>query len=309
MESNEARVPRQNTPDRTTLSPDRPVSKPEDDRLGYAPIARRIAESIAAMSPAEGFVMALYAPWGSGKSTVLNFVEHYLGEMSEAEDVISLHFNPWWFSGHIDLAQTFFGQLDAELSTMDAARRKKKSWEKFRGGLANLGEAVAKAKGVPLIGPYLGAGEAVAAAVRPAAKDVPQLKKEVGDALRQANLRLLIIIDDIDRLTAEEIRQVFRVVKALADFPNTVYLLAFDKGVAVQALGARAGCAGFRRGVPRKDRASSVYPPLAGPGVVARAVPGAARRGAHRDARTPGLSAILDGCVPGRDRPLPRNSA
>jgi len=44
------------------------------------------------------------------------------------------------------------------------------------------------------------------------------------------------LIDDIDRLTAEEIRQLFRVVKAVADFPNVIYLLAFDIEVVVKAL-------------------------------------------------------------------------
>lgn len=48
---------------------------------------------------------------------------------------------------------------------------------------------------------------------------------------------ILVIIDDIDRrLTPEETRQLFTVVKALADFPNVVYLLAFDREVAAQAI-------------------------------------------------------------------------
>ncbi|MBC1259364.1 P-loop NTPase fold protein, partial [Trichormus variabilis] len=41
---------------------------------------------------------------------------------------------------------------------------------------------------------------------------------------------------DIDRLTAEEIRQLFRVIKAVANFPNVVYLLLFDKEVVIKAL-------------------------------------------------------------------------
>src|SRR5262249_46849912 len=46
------------------------------------------------------------------------------------------------------------------------------------------------------------------------------------------------IIDDIDRLTAEEIRLMFRLIKTVADFPNIIYLLAFDKGVVLSALGS-----------------------------------------------------------------------
>ena len=65
---------------------------------------------------------------------------------------------------------------------------------------------------------------------------VPQLKARIGEELRKKNIRILVVIDDIDRLTAEEIPQLFRVIKAVADFPNTIYLLAFDQGVAIQAI-------------------------------------------------------------------------
>src|SRR5262249_9543177 len=41
---------------------------------------------------------------------------------------------------------------------------------------------------------------------------------------------------DVDRLTAEEIRLLFRLIKAVADFPNVIYLVAFDKRVVLEAL-------------------------------------------------------------------------
>lgn len=47
---------------------------------------------------------------------------------------------------------------------------------------------------------------------------------------------LLIIIDDIDRLTQGEICQLFQMIKAVVDFPNTVYLLAFDRSMVEAAL-------------------------------------------------------------------------
>ncbi len=70
----------------------------------------------------------------------------------------------------------------------------------------------------------------------PRPKDSEQLKKDIAELLSKQRQRILIVIDDIDRLTAEEIRQLFRVVKAVADFPNVIYLLAFDREVVVNAL-------------------------------------------------------------------------
>ena len=58
-----------------------------------------------------------------------------------------------------------------------------------------------------------------------------QLKK-----LRDEGRPVLVIVDDIDRLSQEEIRLVFQLVKANADFPNLVYLLLFQKDIVVSAL-------------------------------------------------------------------------
>jgi predicted KAP-like P-loop ATPase len=92
-----------------------PLIDPNDDRLGYAPFAKNLANSICQMSPPDGFVMAVYGPWGSGKSTLLNFIVHYLEQKPESEQPIIVPFNPWWFSGQEDLTKRFFGQLQAVL--------------------------------------------------------------------------------------------------------------------------------------------------------------------------------------------------
>ncbi len=53
----------------------------------------------------------------------------------------------------------------------------------------------------------------------------------------EEKLKIIVSIDDIDRLSEEEIIAVFQLVKALGDFPNTIYILAFDYDVVVRALG------------------------------------------------------------------------
>ena len=45
-----------------------------------------------------------------------------------------------------------------------------------------------------------------------------------------------MIIDDIDRLTPQEILAVFQLVKATADFPNVTYLLVYDEVAVSSAL-------------------------------------------------------------------------
>lgn len=77
-------------------------------------------------------------------------------------------------------------------------------------------------------------------------KDVPALKKALSDLLLEKKKRVLVVIDDIDRLAPDEVRQLFTVIKALADFPYVTYLLAFDREVAATAINEQTGLPGER---------------------------------------------------------------
>jgi len=208
------------------LGADKPLTNPKDDQLGYASFARHLAESICNMSPVEGLVLAIYGPWGSGKTTLLNFVVHYLQQRPSERPVI-VPFNPWWFSGHEDLTRRFFARLQAVLSKEKVVK------EDLRKKIADLAELLSEA---PLPSSLRWTGKLLGKLASGKHKEVPELKEEIADALRKLKLKILVIIDDIDRLSADEIRQLFRVIKTVADFPYCVYLLAFDKTVAIKAL-------------------------------------------------------------------------
>ena len=51
------------------------------------------------MAPTGGLVLAVYGAWGLGKSTLINFVRHYIDELPEETRPVVVIFNPWWFSG------------------------------------------------------------------------------------------------------------------------------------------------------------------------------------------------------------------
>ncbi|HCC07260.1 MAG TPA: hypothetical protein DEP72_03710 [Clostridiales bacterium] len=62
-------------------------------------------------------------------------------------------------------------------------------------------------------------------------KTALEIKNEIIENLKERNKKIIIVIDDIDRLNKTEQRQIFRLIRANADFPNTIYLLAFDKNI------------------------------------------------------------------------------
>ncbi len=75
-------------------------------------------------------------------------------------------------------------------------------------------------------------------------KSLSELKKEIKNDLIERKRKLVIIIDDIDRLNKSEIRQIFRLVRVNADFPNTIYLLAFDRKIVEANLEEQVGVSG-----------------------------------------------------------------
>ena len=218
---------------------DRPNSDPKGDLFGHAPFAKSLSDSISDYPGSDGIVFALYGPWGSGKSTVLSYVEHYIKQRPEKEQLVIVSFNPWWFSGQENLARAFLGQLQAVLP--DKSEKFRKLGDLF----ADFAEGVGGV--VDLTGMSGGFGSAVGKVIgrfKRGPKDVPAIKRSISAILAEAGKRILVVVDDIDRLSPDEVRQLFTVIKALADFPNVVYLLAFDREVACEAIENQTGLLG-----------------------------------------------------------------
>lgn len=209
---------------------DKALTEPAHDRLGYALFAKHLADSLCQMNFAEGFIIAVYGSSCSGKSTLVNFLVHYLKQKPEKEQPMIVPFNPWVFSGHDDITKRFFDQFQTVLS------QRKYVPKGLKDRIADLGNIISE---IPV--PYAQAGNVVAKLFDNKQKDTDDLKEEVEDTLEQQHPRTVVTIDDIDRLEADEIKQLFRILKAFPDFTNVVYVLVFDKEVVIKALGETQG--------------------------------------------------------------------
>ena len=209
------------------LRGDRPITKPENDLFGFAPFAEHIARAIDQRATSPGLVVGVLGEWGTGKTSVLHMIEHYLRTGAERKSTTVIRFNPWWFSSSPeDLLRAFFTQLVAEFP------RRTKALQKAREALAGVAGALSKAS--------LGGWETAAAAIEKLlAQDnanVHELRREIERHLKNRRPRIVVIVDDLDRLPHEEVYQVFRLVKAVADFPRFTYVLAFDGDIVARAL-------------------------------------------------------------------------
>lgn len=223
---------------------DRPKEQPDQDCLGRAPFAANLASKISAWNQKDSLVIGLEGAWGSGKSTLKNFVLHYLRRDAQIPVV---EFNPWQFSGDDRLFEEFAAAVSSALpSEGEGATERKQLWTKYSSYLAFGGKFAAALKlaasfsGIPgatvVLDQATQALDAIGGTVKDAvetmegdSKSLQSLKEKLTETFRQLDRPLLVVIDDIDRLTDEEVALVFRLVKANADFPNLVYLLLYDR--------------------------------------------------------------------------------
>jgi predicted KAP-like P-loop ATPase len=148
-----------------------------------------------------------------------------------------LEFNPWLFSGKEDLAQAFLNQLQSVLSMGNESFKKlKEKLAVFGQNIGNLLDLSGLTKGA---GKEL--GEILSKVLRSEPQNIAILKKEIREILLEEKTRIIVFIDDIDRLDKEEARQLFSVIKVLADFPYMFYILAFDREAIAEALDS-GGC-------------------------------------------------------------------
>jgi len=216
------------------ISPDLPITKIEEDALNRGSFAQSLAQVLLQYSLSSSFSIGLYGEWGSGKTSLLNLVLEIV-EQSDESTVI-LRFNPWLCSDSKQLTTQFFKQMATAIKLKKPAAAQ--AWELID-QYADIFDAASL---IPVAGTFVAiAGKILTKRAKKQteqpANDLQDIKNKIIEKMTEENLKIIVSIDDIDRLSEEEIIAVFQLVKALADFPKTIYLLAFDYDVVVRALG------------------------------------------------------------------------
>ncbi|CAJ0869589.1 hypothetical protein AMST5_02151 [freshwater sediment metagenome] len=252
------------------LVKDHPIATPKEDLFGVSSFATALAKSLTEMSPEEGLVISVEGPWGAGKSSAIALAlrEVMLTELTrggsrtreelealnpdELDDIWeddaarSTHivsFNPWYFSGQENLVRAFFSELASALGVQPEGKLTRlfgavadylPSVSAFAGGALSLATG-----GIAAAAAGTGAGRALGEGAQQAlARDtsLEKAKRDLDKALREANQRIIVVIDDIDRLLPGEMRAIFSLLKSLGDLPNIFYVIAFDDSVVRKAL-------------------------------------------------------------------------
>lgn len=229
------------------MNSDHPIESSSDDALGRAPVARRIADQLAHAPMDHSIVFGLYGPWGSGKTSLLNMVCEELESADNSPIIVK--FNPWNYPSSGNLVTPFLALLSECIqhgvhSTIPVKTVKKiaKTIKRYSDVLASAADAFNWVPGAGIVSTVLRRfGKEDERSASPA-----NLKGSLSKLLKNSNSRVVVIIDDLDRLSNDAVRSVFQLVAAVADFPGVNYLLAYDLNNVIKALGPVQECEGER---------------------------------------------------------------
>lgn len=240
-----------------TFHGDRPIQTEAEDRFGFSALASRIADSLTLQAHDKGFVFGLEGKWGSGKSSLLALTLKRLREMN-AQNVAAVEFRPWLIGDRDQLLAALFEDLakavasleyasgDATGTTQLAAKNvaeQVKSFARHLGPVGKLAAAIGTVvPGAGLVGDVL-EKIAEAASEQDGGPTLVAQKEVLSQSLRKLDCRIVVAIDDVDRLEPREVAELLRLVRSVADFPNVSYILCYDARALVRAIEAGTGVA------------------------------------------------------------------
>lgn len=194
-----------------------PIEKIEDDVLGRSSYAERIADEIVSFPEGTRFVFAIYGAWGEGKTSVLNLVERNL---EGRKSILLVRYRPWYFEGERNLLVNFFKELEEVFNTHYFFPNLSKLLSKY----SKILVAFIKEKATLDLSNVL------------KRDSIEDARDRIQEILLSIPKKVVITIDDIDRLDTNELLAVLKLVKLTANFKNLVYLLSFDEGVVTKKL-------------------------------------------------------------------------
>jgi predicted KAP-like P-loop ATPase len=175
--------------------------------------ASQISDVIGQIKPFQAFAIGICGPWGSGKTSLIDLIVQNLKNGKEVKNYIFLDFSPWLFNNSEMLIASFFSLLE----------------KKFQFNKSLASELKAYGKEISFVEKSLLKTEFTKFLFEKE-KSLKERYESIVRQIQDEDKILIITIDDLDRLDKKEIVDVFRLIRLIADFPNTFYLVGYDRG-------------------------------------------------------------------------------
>lgn len=216
---------------------DQPIENKKDDLLHHSKYVEVITKYLLNYHEVDSLTIGLFGSWGSGKTSIINMVLNEVNEFNKKteNDPIVIKFEPWIYSDEKQLISQFFVTLSNAL--IDNNEKNKKIGD----ALIDFADSFNITDSIPIVGKTITGITKVAFKLlgkKMSNKDIDLAKQrnKIINLLNDQKRKIIIVIDDIDRISNEKISLVFKLIASIAKFPNIIYLVSFDRENVIKAL-------------------------------------------------------------------------
>lgn len=191
---------------------DRAIESPEQDTFNRKEVAREIAKRISVTIHEKSFAIGILGEYGSGKTSFINLIKGYLNK-AQTEVV---NFNPWSAEGTPNIQKDFFDLLASRLYALDPkVSGLILDYSRKLSRIDNSAEKIIRKIGL------------ASSLFRPGSYADDYVR--INTLLEHSGKKIIVTIDDLDRLYKEEVMEVLRLIRNTASFTNIIYLVAYER--------------------------------------------------------------------------------
>ena len=188
---------------------DCPITKEDADIFDFKDEIRKIVSIIKDSDKNKTWSLAITAQWGFGKTSFINCIVNQLEK--EKDKIEVLVFNPRTSKSVATIQEDFFTQFTCILSKYDS--RCSHVIKDYMSALQLIDNRGLVEKAIHFYRVW----------------NKVDLKESIKKTLKLIPKKVLVVIDDFDRLSKDEILEVLKLIDSNAAFPNIFFLTAYDK--------------------------------------------------------------------------------
>jgi hypothetical protein len=185
---------------------DEPLDTKHESKISEDDLSKLKNKLLATKGISQSFVLGIIGAWGSGKTTLGKELHDNL-ENKHSEECSSIWFEPWKFKGENSVQDSLIEHLSSKLPAQSSV-------------LKEYGDLL-KHEAIPAFLKFF-----IDLVNHSNSEDkFEKLKK----SLEKHGKQIYIFIDDLDRLDAKEILDVFKLIRSTLSLPQLSYVLIYDK--------------------------------------------------------------------------------